>query len=117
MLDQGYHSYYFQTAQGRCPVEEFIDALDSDAQRKFFAKRQLLEGFGPRLPEPHAKRLGEGIYELRFSGRDADFRALYFFNGHLIIFTHVFKKQTQKTPKGEIGLAVQRRQAYAAGKH
>ncbi|MBI3291685.1 MAG: type II toxin-antitoxin system RelE/ParE family toxin [Elusimicrobia bacterium] len=107
-----YGSYYFQTGQGRCPAREFVDGLDLAAQRKFFFKRQLLEEFGPRLPEPHAKQLGEGIYELRFPGQDADFRMLYFFDGHHAIFTHGFKKQTQKVPRHEIELAIQRRRAY-----
>jgi len=81
-MEQTHRSYvacYFETEQGRCPSAEFVDSLDPDAQRKFFARRQLLEQLGPRLPEPHAKRLGHGIYELRFSGREADFRMLYFF--------------------------------------
>lgn len=97
-------------------MEEFIDGLDQAAQQKFFAKRLHLEEYGPRLPEPHAKRLGEGVYELRFSGRDADFRVLYFFDGRRIVFTNAFKKKTQKTPQGEIELAVRRRRLYEAGK-
>lgn len=115
-MAEGYQSYYFQTEQGRRPAEEFLDALDPAAQRKFFFKRQLLEQFGPRLPEPHAKRLGGGIYELRFPGREADFRMLYFLDGSWIIFTNGFKKQTQKTPRREIELAIQRRGLYEGRK-
>lgn len=111
-MAEEYQSCYFQTEQGRCPAQEFLDGLELVAQRKFFFKRQLLEQFGPRLPEPHAKRLAEGIYELRFSGRDADFRMLYFFDGPQAIFTNGFKKQTQKAPRREIELAIQRRGRY-----
>lgn len=93
-----------------------MEGLDAVAQRKFFFKRQLVEEFGPRLPEPHAKRLAEGIFELRFPGRDADFRMLYFFDGHHVIFTNGFKKQTQKVPRHEIELAIQRRGAYLHGR-
>jgi len=46
-----YTSYYFETESGRKPVEEFIDSLDPSTQRKFFAKRKLLEEFGPKLFE------------------------------------------------------------------
>lgn len=115
-MESGYASFYFQTDQGRCPAAEFIDGLDADGQRKFFAKRKLLEEFGPGLPEPHAKRLGQGIHELRFPGREADFRVLCFFDAHRIVFTNGFKKQSQKTPRREIETALQRRRAYLAGK-
>ena len=108
-----YTCYYFETESRRKPVEEFIDSLDPSAQRKFFAKRKLLEEFGPKLFEPHAKYLGHHIYELRFQGRDGHFRICYFFfEKAMIILTHAFKKQTDKTPKKELELAIQRRHIF-----
>ena len=111
-----YHCSYFGTEPGRCPVEEFIDGIDEAAQRKFVYKRSMLENLGPRLMEPHAKNLGSGIFELRFSGRDSDFRVLYFFDGNKVIFTNAFKKKTQKAPRNEIALAVDRRRLYLSSK-
>lgn len=110
-----YRCYYFETGQGRRPVEEFVDGIDGAAQRKFVYKRSLLEGLGPRLPEPHAKNLGGGIFELRFSGSDSDFRVLYFFDVDRVVFTNAFKKKSQKTPKDEINLALDRRRSYLRG--
>lgn len=110
-----YHCFYFGTGQGRSPVEEFVDSMDEAAQRKFIYKRSMLQEFGPRLPEPHAKNLGSGIFELRFSGRDSDFRMLYFFDGDRAIFTNAFKKKSQKTPRNEIELAADRRRLYLRG--
>lgn len=69
-----YASYYLRTEGGRCPVEEFIDGLQVASQRKFFYKRGLLEEFGPKLPQPHAKRLAENLYELRFEGHEGQIR-------------------------------------------
>lgn len=111
-----YHCSYFGTELGRCPVEEFIDGIDEAAQRKFVYKRSMLENLGPRLMAPHAKSLGGGIFELRFSGRDSDFRVLYFFDGNKVIFTNAFKKKTQKTPRNEIELTVDRRRLYLSSK-
>ena len=111
-----YHCSYFGTEHGRYPVEEFIDGIDELAQRKFVYKRSMLENLGPRLMEPHAKSLGGGILELRFAGRDSDFRVLYFFDGNKVIFTNAFKKKTQKTPKVEIELAASRRRLYLSSK-
>jgi len=108
-----YTSYYFETESGRQPVKEFIDSLDQVTQRKFFTKRELLEEFGPRFSEPHAKTLGHHIYELRFQGRDGHFRICYFFfEGDQVIFTNAFRKQTNKTPKHELELAIQRRKVF-----
>ncbi len=110
-----YHCFYFGTGQWRGPVEEFIDSMDDAAQRKFVYKRSMLENLGPRLVEPHAKNLGGGVFELRFSGRDSDFRVLYFFDGDKVIFVNAFKKKTQKTPRSEIELAANRRRLYLRG--
>ncbi|MBI4597116.1 MAG: type II toxin-antitoxin system RelE/ParE family toxin [Candidatus Omnitrophica bacterium] len=107
-----YTAYYFQTEGRRSPVEEFINELDPATQRKFFFKRSLLEEFGPRLPQPHAKRLGDRLYELRFETPAGHMRVFYFFEGKRIILVHAMKKKTQKLPAQELAIARQRRDAY-----
>lgn len=73
----------------------------------------MLEEFGKQLPEPHAKHLEDGVYELRFEGIDGAIRVLYFFFiGNRIILTNVFKKKRRKVPKKEIEVAKQRRTMY-----
>ena len=109
-----YTAYYLQTEGGRSPVEEFINGMDSAAQRKFFFKRSLLEEFGPRLPQPHAKRIEENLYELRFETPTGAMRIFYCFDGKRIIFVHAMKKKTQKLPAQELAVAMQRRDAYFA---
>ena len=105
--------YYFTTAAGRSPVREFIDSLDLKSQRKFFFVKLLLEEFGHRLPEPHAKYLGDGIFELRFTGREGAVRILYFFfrQGKTIL-TNGFIKKTDKTPEHEKHLAMERKKKF-----
>jgi len=84
-----YICFYFTTEAGKAPVEEFIDSLDYSTQRKFFFKKGLLEEFGQRLPYPHAKYIGDDIYELRFEGKEGTIRVLYFFyHKDEIIFTN-----------------------------
>ena len=112
-----YTAYYLHTEGGRAPVEEFVNALDLAAQRKFFFKRSLLEEFGPRLPQPHAKRLQENLYELRFETSVGQIRVFYFFDGKRVILAHAMKKKTQKLPAHELAVAIQRKQAYDAATH
>ena len=103
-------SYYYLTESGKSLVREFIDSLDYKTQRKFFFVKSLLEEFGHRLSQPHAKYIGDDIFELRFKGREGTIRVLYFFyHQDKAIFTNGFVKKTAKTPKNEKDLAIQRR--------
>ena len=55
--------YYYSTESGKLPVKEFVDSLDFKTQRKFFFIKALLEEFGHKLPQPHAKYMGNDIFE------------------------------------------------------
>lgn len=112
---QEYTCIFYETVDRRKPAEEFIDSLDQDTQDKFIIKQQLLQDFGPQLRHPHTDHLGEGIFELRFKGREGQIRVLFFFfYGKRIILTHGFIKKTQKTPRKEIGIAETRRKDFLA---
>ena len=105
-----YTCLYFKSESGKVPAREFIDSLDARSQRKFFFVKELLEEFGHKLPFPHAKYIGNSIFELRFKGHEGALRALYFFyHEDRAIFTNGFIKKTNKTPKNEITIANERR--------
>lgn len=106
-------SYYYVTESGRSPVKDFIDSLDFKTQRRFFFVKELLEEFGYRLPQPHAKYIGDGVFELRFRGGEGQIRVLYFFySQNKAIFTNGFIKKSGKAPKNEIAVAINRRKQY-----
>ena len=110
---KNFKSIYFETDSGRRPVEEFINSLQIRTQNKYFVVVELLEELGKRLPEPHAKDLGDGIYELRFSGIEGKVRILYFFYyENKIIFTNGFVKKTGRIPQNELETAKGRRKVY-----
>lgn len=103
---------YFCTATGRSPAKEFMDSLDQASQAKFFFAKELLEAFGPRLPMPHARYLGDHMYELRFHGSRGAIRMLYFFWRGQAILTNGFIKKSPKTPANEKAAAVNRRRLF-----
>ncbi|HBG62391.1 MAG: hypothetical protein A2Y03_08655 [Omnitrophica WOR_2 bacterium GWF2_38_59] len=106
-------SVYYSTESERVPVEKFIDSLNARTQQKFFAVVGMLEKYGKSLPEPHAKYLGEEIYELRFKGQEGHVRILHFFyHEDKVILTNGFIKKSNKTPKKEIESAKFRRETY-----
>lgn len=105
--------YYYVTESNKSPVRDFIDSLDANSQRKFFFVKRLLEEFGRRLPQPHAKYVGDEIFELRFKGQEGHIRVLYFFfHQDKAIFTNGFIKKTAKLPEKEKRVAIERRLAF-----
>jgi len=108
-----YNCVYYTTATGRPPVEDFIESLDEGSQDAFFYKIELLKEYGPQLRRPHTDSIGEGIFELRFTGKEGRIRILFFFfEENHIIFTNGFIKKTPKTPLKQIRLARQRKKEY-----
>ena len=104
---------YFVTDSGRKPVEEFVNSLNIHSQRKFVSAVELLEALGKELTVPHAKNIGNRIFELRFEGIEGTTRVLYFFfDGEKAVLTNGFIKKTNKTPKHEKETAMGRRGIY-----
>ena len=104
---------YYMTDMGRVPVKEFADELDARSQRKFFSVVELLETFVKDLPFPHAKYIGDEIFELRFKTVEGAVRVLYFFfHKDNAILTNGFIKKSNKTPLREKTVAVERRNTF-----
>ncbi len=61
------------------------------------------------LSEPHVEHLEGKLWELRLTGRDGIARALYVTAiGRRVVVVRAFVKKSQKTPRSEIELALQR---------
>jgi len=97
----------FETSRGEKPVEEFIVSKSPQTEAKIAHLINLLEIHGNILGMPHSKQLTQGLYELRIRGKE-ETRILYCFKNKNIYLLHGFKKQTQKTPKRDIGVALKR---------
>lgn len=104
---QSYKVYYFQTARGVYPVKEFIEQQDKAAQTKIAHAIRLLIDYGPFLKPPDIKKLQDKLYELRIPGKTA-IRIFYTIVSGEYYLLHAFKKKSQKLPKKEIKVAVDR---------
>ena len=92
-----YEIIFYDTADGKCPVQDFLDSLEPKFLAKTLRTIDLLETNGPLLREPYSKLLENGIFELRTKhGSDIN-RVFYFFI--------IGIKKTAKTPKSAIDLA------------
>lgn len=69
----------------------------------------LMLEFGANLGMPHTKAIESGLFELRVKGKEGIARIFYCTKiGQRIVMLHVFIKKSQKTPKRELKLAIQR---------
>lgn len=104
---------FYETVEGECPVEKFIDSRSMNNQAKIYAYFEHLELKGPNLPRPYSDILEDGIHELRIKLSGNQVRFLYFFVFEdFIVITHSFFKKTNKVPKSEIDKAITYRNDY-----
>ncbi len=91
-------------------VQADLLALPADMIAKYVRIAELIEANGPSLVrEPYTKSLGDGLYEIRMSGRDGIARAIYVTaQARRVVVVLVFTKKTQKTPDTILKLAKKR---------
>ncbi|MEX2007862.1 MAG: type II toxin-antitoxin system RelE/ParE family toxin [Candidatus Levyibacteriota bacterium] len=95
----------YESSRAEKPVDNFIKKQQPQARAKIIHKVRLLKSYGNLLGMPHAKLLGEGLYELRIRGKE-ELRIFYFFKqAKTIMLLHGFKKQKQETPQNELQIA------------
>jgi phage-related protein len=87
-----------------------IASLPADMQARFLHIAEMLQELGPqRVGAPHVRPLGRKLWEMRLRGRDGIARAIYFAaSGRRLIVVRAFVKKNQKTPPGEIEIALTR---------
>lgn len=79
-------------------------------QASFLRISRLIESVGlQKVHEPYVKHLEGSLWEMRLKGRAGIARAAYITAvGRRVIVVRVFVKKTEKTPRGEIELALRR---------
>ena len=101
---------FYSSEDGREPIAEFLDSLDSKMSAKLVGHMEILEEKGTELRMPYSEHLEDGIFELRCKQGSNITRVMYFFYvGKKIVATNAFVKKTQKTPAKELKLAKERR--------
>ena len=95
-------------------LNETVDAevaeLPADMRARLVRISELIESVGlPNVKEPHVRHIRGQLWEIRPKGKAGIARALYVTaKEQRVVIVRVFIKKTEKTPTGEIDLALQR---------
>ena len=94
---------FYKTADGKCPVQEFLDSLPGKAAQKVAWVLNLLEDV-QIVPSSYFKKLvgTEEMWECRVQFASNAYRLFCFFVDDSVVLTHGFIKKSQKTPVREI---------------
>lgn len=75
----------WESASGKKPIEKWIKDLPPPHKKKIDKLLMLISEFGPQLPMPHNRNLGEGLYELRDTSTGPGYRVYYGIVEHLVV--------------------------------
>ena len=110
---------FYRTQTNECPIEQFLDSLNSKQAQKVTWVLQLVEEL-ELVPATYFKKLinTDDLWEIRIQQGNNIFRLLGFFDAvNFVVLTNGFQKKTQKTPKAEILLSEQRKKDYLTRKN
>ena len=95
-------------------LSETVDAelaeLPADVRARLARISELIGAVGlPNVKEPHVRHVRGQLWEIRLKGKGGIARALYVTaKEQRVVILRAFIKKTEKTPLGEIAVALQR---------
>jgi phage-related protein len=91
-------------------VDVELADLPADMRARLVRTSELIESVGlPNVKEPHVRHIRGQLWEIRLKGKAGIARALYVTaKEQRVVIVRAFFKKTEKTPTGEIELALQR---------
>lgn len=103
-------TWTFEFASEAAVAEAAALPADLRARLERFADLIVQHGIAA-MREPHAKHLEGKLWELRLKGRSGIARSLYVtVTGKRVVVVRTFVKKSQKTPRREIEIALERAQ-------
>jgi len=100
----------FYTSLGKTsPIQEFLDSCQFPLRAKIIRQLKYVEEFGLTKDVPNLRKItGTPLWELRILGKDNVRIFCVSTPDRVVKVLHIFKKKKQKTPLGEIKLAMKR---------
>jgi phage-related protein len=100
---------FFVKPNNRCPVQEFIEKLETQDRAKILACLKNVEELGFDSPRVEFRQIRERLWEMKIKSYSGGFRIFYVgIKYHTLILLHAYQKQSQKAPIKEIATAERR---------
>lgn len=97
---------FFRTAAGSEPVREWLKSLGRDVSTVVGADIQRVQWRWP-VSKPLVDGLGGGLYEVRSTVNDVEYRVTFCIRDSAMVLLHGFVKKAQREPK-QIALSRER---------
>ncbi len=114
MTDKRIPAIFYKTEAGTEPVRDWLKALEQEDRYLIGTDIKVVE-YGWPIGMPTIRPIGSGLFEVRTNlpqGRIA--RVLFCIYESRMVLLHAFIKKTQKTPKKDLDLALNRKRNLEA---
>lgn len=98
---------FFKTAKGNEPVKEWLLELRKHDRAIIGGDIRTVQ-IGWPLGMPLVRKMEPDLWEVRSIIADGIARVLFTLEGESMVLLHGFVKKSQKTPQGDLALAIQR---------
>lgn len=98
---------FYQTSAKNEPVHEWLNGLARDVRKTIGGDIRAVQINWP-IGKPLVDGFGKGLYEVRSTHADVEYRVLFCIVEGSMMLLHGFIKKGQKTPQRDIGLGRKR---------
>ena len=103
---------YHESNSGKIFVKDYIGSLDEKTQYEVYSFLQEFKNDYRFRQSPCCKKITKDIFKIRIKAKDC-YRILYaFLYKDIVVLLHIFKKKTNKIPKKDLKLAIDRLKLY-----
>jgi phage-related protein len=114
MTDKRVPAEFYRNENGTEPVRDWLKSLSKEERFLIGADIKTVE-FGWPIGMPTCRPMGDGLFEVRTNlPQNKIARVLFCFYAGKMILLHGFIKKSQKTPKQQLNLALERKHTLEA---
>lgn len=114
MTDKRVPAEFYRNENGTEPVRDWLKSLSKEERFLIGTDIKTVE-FGWPIGMPTCRPMGDGLFEVRTNlPQNKIARVLFCFYAGKMILLHGFIKKSQKTPKQQLNLALERKHTLEA---